>query len=194
MAGGTFTISNGGVYGSLLSTPIINPPQSAILGMHSINPRAAVRRPVSSGTPFVDGNTCTCKGASALDALDVGPGNPSKHQRAWVHVMRTMFLGHMFPCKQISQQSWYAAVRTRFRMQCCVFALACNVRLPEVSCEVAVAVWRQVVGKEQAIMPRPIMNVALTYDHRLIDGREGVTFLKRVKEIVEDPRRLLLDV
>ncbi|KAK9844101.1 hypothetical protein WJX81_004452 [Elliptochloris bilobata] len=92
MAGGTFTISNGGVYGSLLSTPIINPPQSAILGMHSINPRAAV------------------------------------------------------------------------------------------------------VGKEQAIMPRPIMNVALTYDHRLIDGREGVTFLKRVKEIVEDPRRLLLDV
>ncbi len=43
MAGGTFTISNGGVYGSLLSTPIINPPQSAILGMHSINPRAAVR-------------------------------------------------------------------------------------------------------------------------------------------------------
>ena len=46
MAGGTFTISNGGVYGSLLSTPIINPPQSAILGMHSINPRAAVRSPV----------------------------------------------------------------------------------------------------------------------------------------------------
>ncbi len=48
MAGGTFTISNGGVYGSLLSTPIINPPQSAILGMHSINPRAAVR-PVTIG-------------------------------------------------------------------------------------------------------------------------------------------------
>jgi 2-oxoglutarate dehydrogenase E2 component (dihydrolipoamide succinyltransferase) len=43
MAGGTFTISNGGVYGSLLSTPIINPPQSAILGMHSINQRPAVR-------------------------------------------------------------------------------------------------------------------------------------------------------
>ena len=42
MAGGTFTISNGGVYGSLLSTPIINPPQSAILGMHSINQRAVV--------------------------------------------------------------------------------------------------------------------------------------------------------
>ena len=42
MAGGTFTISNGGVYGSLLSTPIINPPQSAILGMHSINQRAMV--------------------------------------------------------------------------------------------------------------------------------------------------------
>ncbi|BDA40879.1 Dihydrolipoyllysine-residue succinyltransferase component [Coccomyxa sp. Obi] len=90
MAGGTFTISNGGVYGSLLSTPIINPPQSAILGMHSINQRAMV------------------------------------------------------------------------------------------------------MGKE--IVARPIMNVALTYDHRLIDGREAVTFLKRVKDIVEDPRRLLIDV
>ncbi|KAL3154015.1 hypothetical protein ABBQ32_013568 [Trebouxia sp. C0010 RCD-2024] len=90
MAGGTFTISNGGVYGSLLSTPIINPPQSAIMGMHSINQRAMV----------VNGE----------------------------------------------------------------------------------------------IMARPIMNVALTYDHRLIDGREAVTFLKRVKDIVEDPRRLLLDV
>jgi 2-oxoglutarate dehydrogenase E2 component (dihydrolipoamide succinyltransferase) len=89
MAGGTFTISNGGVYGSLLSTPIINPPQSAILGMHSINQRPMV------------------------------------------------------------------------------------------------------VGKE--ILARPVMNVALTYDHRLIDGREGVTFLKRVKEIIEDPVRLLLD-
>ena len=90
MAGGTFTISNGGVYGSLLSTPIINPPQSAILGMHSINQRPAV----------VNGQ----------------------------------------------------------------------------------------------IVARPVMNIALTYDHRLIDGREGVTFLKRVKDIVEDPRRLLIDV
>lgn len=89
MTGGTFTISNGGVYGSLLSTPIINPPQSAILGMHAI-----VNRPVC-------------------------------------------------------------------------------------------------IGKE--IVARPMMNLALTYDHRLIDGREAVTFLKRVKDIVEDPRRLLLD-
>jgi len=89
MAGGTFTISNGGVYGSLLSTPIINPPQSAILGMHSIQSRPAV------------------------------------------------------------------------------------------------------VGG--AIVARPLMNVALTYDHRLIDGREAVTFLKRIKDVVEDPRRLLLD-
>ena len=48
------------------------------------------------------------------------------------------------------------------------------------------------MGKE--IVARPIMNVALTYDHRLIDGREAVTFLKRVKDIVEDPRRLLIDV
>ncbi|XP_011094084.1 dihydrolipoyllysine-residue succinyltransferase component of 2-oxoglutarate dehydrogenase complex 1, mitochondrial-like isoform X2 [Sesamum indicum] len=90
MAGGTFTISNGGVYGSLLSTPIINPPQSAILGMHSI-----VNRPM-------------------------------------------------------------------------------------------------VVGG--AIVPRPMMYIALTYDHRLIDGREAVFFLGRIKDVVEDPRRLLLDV
>ncbi|GMY09871.1 dihydrolipoyllysine-residue succinyltransferase component of 2-oxoglutarate dehydrogenase complex 2, mitochondrial-like [Fagus crenata] len=90
MAGGTFTISNGGVYGSLLSTPIINPPQSAILGMHSI-----VTRPMVVG------------------------GN---------------------------------------------------------------------------IVPRSMMYIALTYDHRLIDGREAVFFLRRIKDIVEDPRRLLLDV
>ncbi|KAH7844645.1 hypothetical protein Vadar_030191 [Vaccinium darrowii] len=90
MTGGTFTISNGGVYGSLLSTPIINPPQSAILGMHSI-----VNRPV-----VVEGN----------------------------------------------------------------------------------------------IAPRPMMYAALTYDHRLIDGREAVFFLRRIKDVVEDPRRLLIDV
>ena len=55
MAGGTFTISNGGVYGSLLSTPIINPPQSAILGMHSINQRAMVM-PMSIPTPCCQGS------------------------------------------------------------------------------------------------------------------------------------------
>jgi 2-oxoglutarate dehydrogenase E2 component (dihydrolipoamide succinyltransferase) len=90
MAGGTFTISNGGVYGSLISTPIINPPQSAILGMH-----ATKMRPV-------------------------------------------------------------------------------------------------VVGND--IVVRPMMYVALTYDHRLIDGREAVLFLRAVKDNVEDPRRLLLDI
>ncbi|XP_048322066.2 dihydrolipoyllysine-residue succinyltransferase component of 2-oxoglutarate dehydrogenase complex 2, mitochondrial isoform X2 [Ziziphus jujuba] len=90
MAGGSFTISNGGVYGSLLSTPIINPPQSAILGMHSI-----VSRPMVVG------------------------GN---------------------------------------------------------------------------VVPRPMMYIALTYDHRLIDGREAVFFLCRIKDVVEDPRRLLLDI
>lgn len=90
MAGGSFTISNGGVYGSLLSTPIINPPQSAILGMHSI-----VNKPM-------------------------------------------------------------------------------------------------VVNGE--IKARPMMYIALTYDHRLIDGREAVFFLRRIKDVVEDPRRLLLDI
>jgi 2-oxoglutarate dehydrogenase E2 component (dihydrolipoamide succinyltransferase) len=90
MAGGTFTISNGGVYGSLISTPIINPPQSAILGMHSIQ-----RRPMAVGNDIVI---------------------------------------------------------------------------------------------------KPMMYVAVTYDHRLIDGREAVLFLRAVKDNVEDPRRLLLDI
>lgn len=90
MAGGTFTISNGGVFGSLMGTPIINLPQTAILGMHSIKERPVV----------VDGK----------------------------------------------------------------------------------------------IEIRPMMYVALTYDHRLVDGREAVTFLVRIKELVEDPRRLLLDI
>jgi 2-oxoglutarate dehydrogenase E2 component (dihydrolipoamide succinyltransferase) len=90
MQGGTFTISNGGVYGSLLSTPILNPPQSGILGMHNIEQRAVVR----------DGE----------------------------------------------------------------------------------------------IVARPMMYVALSYDHRVIDGREAVTFLKRIKECVEDPTRMLMEV
>lgn len=89
LAGGTFTITNGGVFGSMLSTPIINPPQSGILGMHSIQDRAVV----------VDGQ----------------------------------------------------------------------------------------------IVVRPIMYVALTYDHRIVDGREAVTFLKRIKELVESPARMLLE-
>ena len=94
LSGGTFTISNGGVYGSLLSTPILNPPQSAILGMHKIE-----RRPIAVGDP----------------------------------------------------------------------------------------------GGERVEI-RPMMYVALTYDHRIIDGREAVTFLVRLKQGVEDPSRLLIDV
>lgn len=90
LAGGTFTITNGGVYGSLLSTPLINPPQSGVLGMHAIQ-----ERPVA-------------------------------------------------------------------------------------------------VGGQVVI--RPMMYVALTYDHRLVDGREAVTFLKTVKDLVENPARLWLEV
>ena len=90
LQGGTFTISNGGVYGSMLSTPIINPPQSAVLGMHNI-----VERPV-------------------------------------------------------------------------------------------------IVEKQIKI--RPVMYLALSYDHRIIDGKDSVSFLKMVKENLEDPRRLFLDV
>lgn len=91
MAGGTFTISNGGVFGSLMGTPIINPPQSAILGMHATKMRA-------------------------------------------------------------------------------------------------------VVNTKGEVVARPMMYLALTYDHRLIDGREGVTFLKSIADKVSDPNRLLLDI
>jgi 2-oxoglutarate dehydrogenase E2 component (dihydrolipoamide succinyltransferase) len=90
LEGGTFTISNGGIYGSLLSTPIVNPPQSAILGMHAIQERPVVR--------------------------------------------------------------------------------------------------------EGAVVVRPMMYVALTYDHRIIDGREAVTFLRRIKDAIEEPTRILLEV
>jgi 2-oxoglutarate dehydrogenase E2 component (dihydrolipoamide succinyltransferase) len=90
MQGGTFTISNGGVYGSLMSSPILNPPQSGILGMHKIQERPMV-----------------IKGA---------------------------------------------------------------------------------------IVPRPMMYLALSYDHRIVDGKGAVTFLVRVKEALEDPRRLLMDL
>ena len=89
LTGGTFTITNGGVYGSLLSTPILNPPQSGILGMHKTQPR-----PIAIG-----------------DKVEV----------------------------------------------------------------------------------RPMMYLALSYDHRIIDGREAVTFLVRVKECLEDPERILID-
>ncbi|KAF0118391.1 MAG: 2-oxoglutarate dehydrogenase E2 component (dihydrolipoamide succinyltransferase) [Rhodospirillaceae bacterium] len=91
LSGGTFTITNGGVYGSLLSTPILNPPQSAILGMHKI------------------------------------------------------------------QQ-------------------------------------RPVVMPDGSIQAKPMMYVALSYDHRIIDGREAVSFLVRVKECIEEPARLLLEI
>ncbi len=90
LSGGVFTISNGGVFGSLLSTPILNPPQSAILGMHSIK-----KRPIAVGDDVV---------------------------------------------------------------------------------------------------VRPMMYLALSYDHRIVDGREAVTFLKRIVECIENPERLLLEV
>ena len=90
LTGGTFTISNGGIYGSVLSTPLLNPPQSAILGMHAIQERAVVRN-----------------------------GD---------------------------------------------------------------------------IVIRPIMNVALSYDHRIIDGKQAVNFLKRIKTLIEDPEEMLLEM
>ena len=90
LTGGTFTISNGGIYGSLLSTPIVNPPQSGVLGLHAIQDRP--------------------------------------------------------------------------------------------------------VARNGQVVIRPMMYVALTYDHRLVDGREAVGFLRRIKEVIETPSRLLLEV
>ena len=90
LEGGTFTISNGGIYGSMLSTPILNPPQSGILGMHAIQERP--------------------------------------------------------------------------------------------------------VARDGQVVIRPMMYVALTYDHRLVDGREAVTFLKRIKETIEAPARMLIEI
>lgn len=90
LKGGTFTITNGGVFGSLLSTPIINPPQSGILGLHAIQDRP--------------------------------------------------------------------------------------------------------VAREGQVVIRPMMYIALTYDHRLVDGREAVTFLRRIKEIIEEPSRMLIEI
>ncbi len=90
LRGGTFTISNGGVFGSLLSTPIINPPQSGVLGMHAIQERP--------------------------------------------------------------------------------------------------------VAREGNVVIRPMMYVALTYDHRIVDGREAVSFLRRIKEVIETPARLLMEI
>jgi 2-oxoglutarate dehydrogenase E2 component (dihydrolipoamide succinyltransferase) len=90
LQGGTFTISNGGIYGSMLSTPIVNPPQSGVLGLHAIEDRP--------------------------------------------------------------------------------------------------------VARDGAVVIRPMMYLALTYDHRVVDGREAVTFLTRIKEVIEEPARLLLEV
>ena len=90
LQGGTFTISNGGIYGSMLSTPIVNPPQSGVLGLHAIEDRP--------------------------------------------------------------------------------------------------------IAQAGAVVVRPMMYVALTYDHRIVDGREAVTFLKRIKDLVEDPARMLLEI
>lgn len=117
MAGGTFTISNGGVFGSLMGTPIINPPQSAILGMHATKMRPVV----------VDGEVSLRK-----------------------FIFHQCFIRQGIPFTPL-----------------CFFP--------------------QVVS-------RPMMYLALTYDHRMVDGREAVTFLKSIADKIEDPARLILDL
>ena len=118
MAGGTFTISNGGVYGSMMGTPIVNPPQSAILGMHGM---------------------CSCLSFFFLSLF---------------FVFSRLYLSFL--------------------------------------CLLAITDRAVVVNGEIKI--RPMMYLALTYDHRLIDGKDAVTFLRKIKHCVEDPRRLLLDL
>lgn len=121
MAGGTFTISNGGVYGSLLSTPIINPPQVRYFPHFSLN-----------------------------------------YQQHFL---------------VISEKFYHFTI---YCLQSAILGMHSIVNRP------------MVVGGE--IMSRPMMYIALTYDHRLIDGREAVLFLRRIKDVIEDPRRLLLDI
>lgn len=127
MAGGSFTISNGGVYGSLLSTPIINPPQVWVLWSEILFLFFSFR-------PLVEG---------------------------FFSISRIK----LFICPNL---------------QSAILGMHSIVSRP------------MVVGGN--IVPRPMMYVALTYDHRLIDGREAVLFLRRIKDVVEDPRRLLLDI
>jgi 2-oxoglutarate dehydrogenase E2 component (dihydrolipoamide succinyltransferase) len=121
MDGGTFTISNGGVFGSLMGTPIINPPQSAILGMH-----ATFERPVAI------------------------KGQVSEH----------FFL--------LFSRPWKSLIFNQ------------NISAP--------------LSLSLKVVIRPMMYIALTYDHRLIDGREAVTFLRKIKAGVEDPRIILAGV
>ena len=105
------TFSNGGVFGSLFGTPIINPPQSAILGMHGVFERPVVR----------NGQV---KSSSVFD----------------------------------------------------------------------IAICSSYLSNFSQVVIRPMMYIALTYDHRLVDGREAVTFLRTIKNAVEDPRIMLMDL
>lgn len=140
MDGGTFTISNGGVFGSLMGTPIINPPQSAILGMHGIFDRPVARN------------------GQVIRAIQI------LMKLTWILVSLTNLW--IIP--------W---VLTRS-------SSLLDVLYNVMSCCVVHAFFKVVI--------RPMMYIALTYDHRLIDGREAVTFLRKIKACVEDPRNLLL--
>ena len=131
MSGGTFTVSNGGVFGSMMGTPIINQPQSAILGMHATKQRAVVIN--------VSARACVCVWQGRLPVVCLrSPPLPELRGRC----------SGATPTPSLSPQ-----------------------------------------GKVEV---RPVMYLALTYDHRLIDGREAVTFLVGVRDKIEDPRRLLL--
>jgi len=147
LAGGTFTISNGGIYGSLLSTPILNPPQSWILGLHKIEKAIGdlAKRARENRITMEDlaGGTFTISNGGIYGSLLSTPIlNPPQSGILGLHKIQK----------------------------------------------------RAVVGEGDAVVVRPMMYVALSYDHRIIDGREAVGFLVRVKECLEDPERLLLEV
>ena len=147
----------GGVFGSLMSTPIINPPQSAILGMHGIFPRPAPQH--AHTRPGSQPPSAAIRRSRGPPACSGPPSGPERRAHtAWV----SRGGGAMAPALAS-------------------FPVG---PIPPLSA-------LQVAVKGQVVI-RPMMYVALTYDHRLIDGREAVTTLKRIKELCEDPKRFLL--
>ncbi|KHN83961.1 Dihydrolipoyllysine-residue succinyltransferase component of 2-oxoglutarate dehydrogenase complex, mitochondrial [Toxocara canis] len=146
MEGGTFTISNGGVFGSLMGTPIINPPQSAILGMHAIFDRpVAVNGKARDGKLAIEdmeGGTFTISNGGVFGSLMGTPIiNPPQSAILGMH-----------------------------------------------------AIFDRPVAVNGKVEIHPMMIIALTYDHRLIDGREAVTFLRKIKAAVQDPRTMLMNL
>jgi 2-oxoglutarate dehydrogenase E2 component (dihydrolipoamide succinyltransferase) len=163
MQGGTFTISNGGIYGSLLSTPILNAPQSGILGMHRIEERAVVR----------DADQLLIAG---IEKTIGDLGRRARDGQLKIDEMQ----GGTFT---ISNGGIYGSLMSSPILNPPQSGILGMHKIQD----------RPVVVKGQIVV-RPMMYLALSYDHRVVDGKGAVTFLVRVKEALEDPRRLLMDL